>query len=83
MGRYSIIEQAIRQHTEFLDVGNNVTESEVRHAIRWVMRDNPDITGYAKAAQYLYKLLGFESRIVYGVFKPPGQGIRATAKYWK
>lgn len=40
---YKQIERAIRQYREFLDVGNNVMEEEVRHAIRWVMRDNPDI----------------------------------------
>ena len=40
---YSQVEQTIRQHKEFLNVGNSVTETEVRHAIRWVMRDNPDI----------------------------------------
>ena len=37
------IERAIRQHKIFLSVGNTVTEEDVRHAIRWVMRDNPDI----------------------------------------
>ncbi len=40
---YRQIERAIRQHEQYLNVGNSVTESEVRHAIRWVMRDNPDI----------------------------------------
>ena len=40
---YEQIECAIRQHEEYLNVGNNVTEVEVRHAIRLVMRDNPDI----------------------------------------
>lgn len=40
---YEQIEHAIRQHEEYLNVGNSVTESDVRHAIRWVMRDNPDI----------------------------------------
>ena len=40
---YSQVEQTIRQHKEFLNVGNSVTGTEVRHAIRWVMRDNPDI----------------------------------------
>ena len=40
---YRQIEQAIRQHAEYLNVGNSVTETEVRHAIRWVMRDNSDI----------------------------------------
>ena len=40
---YKRTEQAIRQHKEILLVENNITESDVRHAIRWVMRDNPDI----------------------------------------
>ena len=40
---YRQVECAIRQHEEYLNVGNSVTEVEVRHAIRWVMRDNPDI----------------------------------------
>lgn len=40
---YNRIEEAIRQHEEFLYVGNNITESDVRYTIRWVMRDNPDI----------------------------------------
>ena len=43
MELYKQIERAIRQHEEYLNVGNSVTETEVRHAIRWVMRDNPDI----------------------------------------
>jgi len=37
------IEQAIRQHEETLHVDDNVQETDVRHAIRWVMRYNPDI----------------------------------------
>lgn len=40
---YSHVEQAIRQHEEYVNVGNSVTESDIRYAIRWVMRDNPDI----------------------------------------
>ena len=43
MELYLKIEQAIRQHKSFLYVGNNVTEKSVRHAIRRVMRDYPDI----------------------------------------
>ena len=43
MELYEQIERTIRQHAEYLNVGNSVTETEVRHAIRWVMRDNPDI----------------------------------------
>lgn len=40
---YTEIELSIRQHNEFLKVGKNVLEADVRHAIRWVMRNNPDI----------------------------------------
>lgn len=43
MELYNTIEQAIRQHDEYLSLRNDVTESDIRHAIRWVMRDNPDI----------------------------------------
>lgn len=40
---YEKIEQAIRQHEIILHVDDNLQESEIRHSIRWVMRDNPDI----------------------------------------
>ena len=43
MELYIKIEQAIRQHKRILSVGNTVAEEDVRHAIRWVMRDSPDI----------------------------------------
>ena len=43
MNLYESIEKSIREHEESLHVVNEVTEVEVRHAIRWVMRDNPDI----------------------------------------
>lgn len=43
MNLYESIEKSIREHEESLHVTNEVTESDVRHAIRWVMRDNPDI----------------------------------------
>ena len=166
MELYEQIERAIRQHYDFINVGNSVTEVEVRHAIRWVMRDNPDIfwfvhqyyfdkdnrivslryrcspkrcdiikesiddvvvsdfkifhvrtlsqleqvayvykwmltycnyntnsaynqnidsafvrrnsvcTGYAKAAQYLFKLLGIESRLVFGRLNNDNEGGR-------
>ena len=46
MELYFKIEQVIRQHKSFLSVGNTVTEEDVRHAIRWVMRNNPDIFWY-------------------------------------
>ncbi len=43
MNLYDKIEQAIRQHLELLHVADDVRESDLRHAIRWVMRDNPEI----------------------------------------
>ena len=43
MELYLNIEQAIRQQKNSLYVGNNVTEQDVRHAIRSVMRDNPEL----------------------------------------
>ena len=166
MNLYESIEKSIREHEEGLHVANEVTEVEVRHAIRWVMRDNPDIfwfvhqyhfdknhgivsfryrcspercaiiqesiddvvmndfkiahirslsqleqvayvykwmltycnyntnsaynqnidsvfvrrhsvcTGYAKAAQYLFKLLGIESRLVFGRLNNDNEGGR-------
>ena len=166
MNLYESIEKSIREHEESLHVVNEVTEVEVRHAIRWVMRDNPDIfwfvhqyhfdkdhgivsfryrcspercaiiqesindvvendfqitfvrtlsqleqvayvykwmltycnyntnsaynqnidsafvrrnsvcTGYAKAAQYLFKLLGIESRLVFGRLNNDNEGGR-------
>lgn len=43
MHLYKNIEQAIRHHEEILHVDVGVQEDDIRHAIRWVMRDNPDI----------------------------------------
>ena len=43
MNLYESLEKSIREHEESLHVANEVTGTEVRHAIRWVMRDNPDI----------------------------------------
>ena len=39
----STIEKAIRSHKSEVRLLTLTTESDVRHAIRWVMRDNPDI----------------------------------------
>lgn len=43
MNLYSIVNNTIRQHKEILHVEKDISESDVRYAIRWVMRDNPDI----------------------------------------
>lgn len=43
MNLYESVESSIRVHAETLRVTNSPQELDVRHAIRWVMRDNPDI----------------------------------------
>ncbi len=43
MNLYESIESSIRVYAEILSVTNSVQETDVRHAIRYVMRDNPDI----------------------------------------
>lgn len=43
MGLYESIEKCIRGHKECLHLEIDTTNTEIRHAIRWVMRDNPDI----------------------------------------
>lgn len=40
---YRLVEHTICQHKKVLYVEKDIMESDVRHAIRWVMRDNPDI----------------------------------------
>ena len=42
----STIEKAIRNHESEVWLVTRTTESDVRHAIRWVMRKNPDIFWY-------------------------------------
>ena len=46
MALYETIEQVIRQHKNNVIVGQ-ATPHEVRNAIRWVMRNNPDIFWFA------------------------------------
>lgn len=52
MKLYDIIEKAIRQHKDSIHLEDGVTESEVRHAIRWVMRDNPNIFWFVHQYQF-------------------------------
>lgn len=44
---YKQVKQTIRQYEEILHVDKDVTVSDIRNAIRWVMRDNPDIFWFA------------------------------------
>lgn len=52
MKLYNNIEQIIRHHNENLHIGSTISESEVRNAIRWIMRDNPDIFWFAHQYHY-------------------------------
>lgn len=52
MKLYNNIEQIIRHHNENLHIDSTISESEVRNAIRWIMRDNPDIFWFAHQYHY-------------------------------
>ena len=41
------IELAIRNHKEIISIKDFANEEDIRNAIRWVMRDNPDIFWFA------------------------------------
>ena len=49
---YKKVEQTIRQYEEILHVDKDVTLSDIRNAIRWIMRDNPDIFWFAHQYQF-------------------------------
>ena len=49
---YKQVEQTIRQHEVILYVDKDVTVSDIRDAIRWIMRDNPDIFWFAHQYHY-------------------------------
>ena len=52
MKLYTNIRTSIQQIKKTLHINSTIPESEVRHAIRWIMRDNPDIFWFAH--QYYY-----------------------------
>lgn len=62
MELYEKIERAIRQYEEYLNVGNSVTETEIRHTIRWVMRDNPDIFWFVHQYRFDNGIVSFQYR---------------------
>ena len=49
---YKKLKQTIRQYEGVHHVDKDVTESDVRNAIRWIMRDNPDIFWFAHQYHY-------------------------------
>ena len=48
----NVIEQAIRSHHPSVEVDKSITEDKVYHAIRQVMRDNPDIFWFSHQWRY-------------------------------
>lgn len=52
MNLYESIENSIRVHAETLRVTNSPQELQIRHAIRWVLRNNPDIFWYEHQYRY-------------------------------
>ena len=52
MELYTNIRTSIQQIKKTLHINSTIPESEVRHAIRWVMRDNPDIFWFAHQYHY-------------------------------
>lgn len=49
---YKQIETAVRNLQQEVSVNAAVTTEEIRHAVRWVMRDNPDIFWFAHQYHY-------------------------------
>lgn len=49
---YKQVEQTIRQYEDIFLVVKDVTVSEIRNTIRWIMRDNPDIFWFAHQYHY-------------------------------
>lgn len=50
--KFNNIRNGIRQLEKVLHIDNTIPESELRNAIRWVMRDNPDIFWFAHQYHY-------------------------------
>lgn len=67
MKLYDKIWNSIRQIKKTLHIDSIRPESEVRHAIRWIMRDNPDIFWFAH--QYHYDEASFTIHFQY-TFSP-------------
>lgn len=52
---YHVIEAAIRNQVIIQPLDEAVTEDDIRQAIRWVMRDNPDIFWFSHQYEYYSK----------------------------
>lgn len=52
MELYYKIDKAIRLHKGNFCIGNEISKDEIRYAIRWIMRDNPDIFWFAHQYHY-------------------------------
>ena len=49
---YTQIETAIRSCQEQISVSDTITAENIQRAVRWVMRDNPDIFWFAHQYHY-------------------------------
>lgn len=49
---YHVIEAALRNHVAVLPLDEAVTADDIRQAVRWVMRDNPDIFWFSHQYEY-------------------------------
>ena len=67
MELYDKIEKEIRHHKGYLYIVNEMSKEEIRYAIRWIMRDNPDIFWFAH--QYHYDEASFTIHFQY-TFSP-------------
>lgn len=61
--KFNNIRNGIRQLEKVLHIDNTIPESEIRNAIRWIMRDNPDIFWFAH--QYYYDEASFTIHFQY------------------
>jgi len=52
MDLYNGIEKVIHHYDKALLVNDTASATEIRHAIRWIMRDNPDIFWFAHQYHY-------------------------------
>ena len=69
MALFKEIEQTIRQYSESLNVDADITESDIRHAIQRVMRDNPDIFWFA----FQWEFSEMQGKVFFRYSFPPNE----------
>lgn len=74
----NIIEQALRAHQPYVEVGSSTTENDVYVAIRQLMRDNPDIFWFSH--QWHYSQSEAIVRFRYAIDKERSEKIKKQIK---